>query len=129
MNKVIWLLLSGLLLIAAPAHASGSGSYGGYSTDNQKSKRVDETYEYGKAIYKGRVKSVGKISFCLAQGDQLFRAKRGSLKGYSGGSFQQLANDLVNCKNPDEQIIAKIGEQKTRFLLHYLNKRYKLKLR
>lgn len=127
MNKVIWLLISGLLITGA-AHASGSGSYGSYGTDDRQTKQVDEAYEYGKAIYKGRVKSIGKINFCLDQGDQLIRAKRGSLKGYTGGSFQQLANELVNCKNPDEQIITKIGEQKTRFLLHYLNKRYKLKL-
>ena len=125
MNKISLIILTGILMVAGHANASGSGGYGSYGTET---KKVDEAYEYGKALYKGRIESVGKIKFCLAKGEQAVKVKRSSLKAYSGTSFQDLGNSLVNCENPNEHIVDRLGNQKTNSVVHYLNERYKLKL-
>jgi len=123
MLKVAYVFIVAFVLMATNALASGP--YLGDADGN----KVDFSYEHGKALYSGRMPSVGKIKFCVPKGDKFVKVKRKTLKPYVGGDFESLGYSLVNCDKPDERIVDRMGEQNTGFVLHYLDKRYKLKLK
>lgn len=125
MLRIAAVFMVSFFLMAVNASASGTS----YSSSSSDSKKVDRAYEYGKSLYKGRISSVGKVKFCIATGDTIVKVKRGTLKTYSGGSFSGLGYRLVDCEQPGQRIVDKLGERNTGFLVHYLDKRYKLKLR
>jgi len=123
MLKVASVFIVGFILMTANALASGP--YLGDADGN----KIDFAYEHGKALYSGRIPSVGKIKFCVPKGNKFVKVERKTLKPYVGGDFGNLGNSLVNCDQPDERIVDRIGESNTGFVLHYLDKRYKLKLK
>ena len=129
MHSVKLLIIASLVMFAAPVFASGGGSYGGGGGLSAPQPRaVDRAYEYGKAIYQGRVKEVGKIQYCVKQGEETVKLKRGSLKPYKGGTVNDLAQNLYDCKMPEDRIADRMSQKNLQFVLYYLNKRYKLKL-
>ena len=121
MFRIAYILIATLSITATTAFASG-----GYS--NSQASKVDKAYEYGKAIYSGRISSVGKINFCVTQGDEKIKVKRASLKPYAGKPINELADNLFDCDMPEERIFDKLGKKNMQHVLYYLNKRYKLKL-
>lgn len=125
MLKIAAVFMASFFLMVANASASGTS----YSSSSSDGTKVDRAYEYGKSLYKGRIASVGKVKFCIASGDNVVKVKRDTLKAYAGSSFSGLGYRLVNCEQPAQRIVDKLGEKNTGFVLHYLDKRYKLKLR
>ena len=73
--KLSQLLLSAtfaLTSISAFASGGGGGGYGGGSYgggSSFESPPVDQTYEIGKAIFKGRQTGVSPISYCVISED------------------------------------------------------------
>lgn len=124
-------LISAVLLSASALASGGYGGGGGYSGGSGfKSRPVDQAYEYGKSVYKGRNKAYGKIKYCITSEDgaEKVKLKRGSLKPYKGGTFADLAGNLYNCDAPDTAIKDILSLNDLQHVLYYLNKRYKLKL-
>lgn len=122
------------LALAAPSvWASGSGGYGGGGSYRQPSssapvRKVDQTYEYGKALFQGRISGVEKREFCVDVDGEKVALKRSSVKNYKGGSYQELANALYDCNQPEQKIGLDMSSDNFQFVLYYLNKRYRLKL-
>ncbi len=121
-------------MVSDIAIASGSsGVYGGGSSRSSgsvgsSSSRTDVTYEHGKSIFKGRNRRYGKLKYCIDNGEELEKVKRGTLKPYKSGSAELLADKLYNCEMPEEKISDILSRNDLISMLYYLNKRYKLKL-
>lgn len=117
------------------AFASGGGGFGGggsYGGSNPAStaRPVDQTYETGKAIFKGRKRGEPKLSYCvLADDGNKIPVKRKSLKPFKGTSYNELANNLFDCEQPDKRINEVLSRDSFLYVVYYLNKRHKLDLR
>lgn len=131
--------LSTILFSTALALSSGSvfasgggggGSYGGgsYGGGQVQQRQVDQTYEVGKAIYKGRQSGVARISYCVASGELKLPVKSKSLKTYKKTTYNNLAENLYNCDKPDSLVASELSKDNLLYVLYYLNKRYNLKL-
>ncbi len=108
--------------------ASASGSGGGFGAPRQAAP-ADPNYDYGKAIYSGRQKGIGRIKYCVANGQEKIKVKKSSLKAYKGRTYQELMANLYDCNKPEEQILSRLGNDNTYYVVYYLNKRYRLGLR
>lgn len=125
MLKITSVLMISAVLMSADVLASGP-----YLGDSEGNK-IDFAYEHGKALYSGRMPSVGKIKFCVPKpgSDKFVKVKRKTLQPYVGGDIENLGYSLVNCEQSNERIVDRVGEQNTRFILYYLDKRYQLNLK
>lgn len=113
-----------VLLLSSNAMASGGvDSFGEVPRDT-----VDEAYEFGKAVYKGRIKGTEKIKYCVRQDDEVKKLKRSTAKKYRKGSTQKFALALIDCKMPERLALTTMPREHIPAVLYYLNKRYKLKL-
>ncbi|MEM1231263.1 MAG: hypothetical protein AAGI15_12045 [Pseudomonadota bacterium] len=111
-------------LPTAPAFASGT-----LSTQGDAQRRViDERYEYGKSVYLGREPGTTRYDYCLQQDGAAEKLKRRTLKPFRGGKAGDFARALVRCDAPEQQVLAALQPEQVRFVLYYLNKRYKLNL-
>jgi len=121
-----------LALSSGAVLASGGGSYGGgsYGGDTYQQRKVDETYEVGKAIYNGRQSGYPKLSYCVvaSEGEKV-PLKSKSIKQYKRTSYNELSQNLYNCDNPDSLISSELSQDAMLHVLYYLNKRYRLSLR
>ena len=110
------------------AYASGGvgGGYGRSSTP-QPQRVVDEAYEYGKAVYKGRA-GAPKQRYCLRGDEKPAKLKRSSLKPYRSTSVRELADSLVLCDMGETSALAALSDDQAIHLIYYLNKRFKLEL-
>ena len=128
----VCVLASGL--IASPLiSASGSGGYsGGSSFPSGPSPRpVDAVYEHGKSLVSGRNKTYGKMKICInhSESGESQKIKRKYLKPYKQGSALDFANSLHNCQSPEQKVTEVYARNDLAALVHYYNKRYKLKLK
>ena len=127
-------LLLALLLTFSTSIAFASGGYGGgggYSGGSSSAPRAtpkDQVYEYGKALYKGRIKAVGKVPMCFKTNEGVVKVKKSTLKPYKASSYQELANQLYLCDQPDQAVSTKLNGKQLGYVIYYLNKRYKLNL-
>lgn len=133
MKNLFSTMLALTFVIGAANHSlasgsSGGGGYGGGTSNYRVEKKVDQSYERGKSIYKGRVESVGKIKYCVQTDEGLVKLRGKSLKPYKNGTYQDLASKLYDCETPDALIADTIGSNNISFVLYYLNKRHKLNL-
>ena len=147
LQRTLVLLLT--IILTSPVSASGSGSYGGsrggygggyggsYGSGRGHSDAsgynyspVDQAYEDGKSLYHGRNKTYGKIKYCVASanGAEKTRIDDRSIKQYKGGTLAHLATNLYNCDAPENAIGSILSQSDFQHVLHYLNKRYDLKL-
>jgi len=111
-------------------YASGSGSYGGGSYNNTyKQRQIDHDYETGKAIYLGRQSGVEKLSYCVKVDDEITPLKRRSVKAFKNTTYNELAQNLYNCDQPETQISTQLSRDDFLYVVYYLNKRHKLNLR
>jgi len=128
-----FLLLVASLAIPAMADASGSTSSGQRQSGPRLetvARPVDQFYEFGKAVYRGKVGNLGKIKYCVAQPDSDVGGKlRGkTVKPYKSGDANDFANRLYDCDNPDSRIVDLLPKQEMVAVLYYLNKRYKMNM-
>ena len=123
--------LLGLLVASPPVLASG-GYGGGGGSYRGSASRSDPTYDRGKALYQGRAREHRGLEVCLAQPvgetSQPIGISRRSLGDYKRSSARALAEDLVHCEAPHGAIASELEAGDLRALLHYLNKRYALRL-
>ena len=131
-NSLICALIFSLVPVTGFASGTGSGGFGRTSGSGGTTERlVDPVYELGKSIFRGRNKTYGGTKFCLpseAEESGLIKIKRKTIKGYKEQSFQELAIDLRNCDDAEQNLLKTLAPEDFRALLHYLNQRYRLKL-
>jgi len=109
---------------AGLAQASGGGGFNqGFSQ-----RKVDTLYEDGKSYYKARVDNGDVLSYCVKTGEELTKLSKRSLRALRGSNSQTLASSLYNCNKPEQSVVEVVGQEKMPAVIHYLNKRYKLKL-
>ena len=126
------LLLAPLALLAtSPVTASGSsggfsGSSGGRAAPPPRV--VDEVYEIGKAIYLGRAPGAKKVNYCVNVDGEPKKLRGRTARDYKGANKLDFANALVNCQQPDELALASVEKTEIVYVIHYLDKRYRLNL-
>ncbi|MCV6604034.1 MAG: hypothetical protein OIF34_01925 [Porticoccaceae bacterium] len=113
--------------------ASGSGGYSGgsaFPSGSQRQRPVDAVYEHGKSLVSGRNKTYGKMKICInnSESGESQKIKRKYLKPYKQGKALDFANNLHNCKLPEQKVVDIYARNDLAALIHYYNKRYKLKL-
>ena len=112
------------------AIASGGGGYGGGGGSYNQPTRppVDQTYEVGKSIYKGRRAGAPKIKYCLNVDDEVVPLGRSSARKYKNTSVQAFSESLLDCNSPETNISQSLTRDDFLYVLYYLNKRYRLGL-
>ena len=133
--KMKMALLGGLALAfsIAPVSASGSGgSVGGFPTSQAPSvpRPVDRTYEAGKAIFNGKISRYRGVEFCISAAEvgAVRGVGRGTLKPFKRGPANALAAQLTDCADPARPAASFLEGADLRALVHYLDKRYALRL-
>lgn len=128
-------LIAGLLaiLVASSSFASGGIGGGGISgtsggVGSAQRREVDESYEYGKAVYLGRSSDAKKLAYCVLVEGEAKKVKKKSLKPYRRKTRSELANALYLCDEPSKLALHSLKKEQIAFVLYYLNKRFKLKL-
>ena len=107
----------------------GSGSLGGSSGSfgNSSLNRVDQSYEIGKSIYKGR-RGNAKIAYCVELDGEKVPLRRKTVKPFKQSSVNEFVDNLYNCDKLDQLISDYLDTEQFAYVLYYLNKRYKLNL-
>ena len=113
--------LAASLTIASPQLLASSG---GSSFGSSSSRSVDKQYELGRSYYKS-----GKTDYCVRSGDDVKKLSRRSAKQFKNGSVSDFVNSLYSCADPNLKIADLVPEDQGDAILHYLNKRYKLRLK
>lgn len=127
MKKTFALLIPVIgLVFATSALASGGG---GFSNSGFSSKRVDQQYELGKSYYKARLSDGSKLEYCVKSDSDLQKLSRRSVKQFKKGSASDFVAALHNCANPNQKIADLVTDEQGQAILHYLNKRFKLRLK
>ena len=106
---------------------SGGGGGGGFTPAPQR--KVDQTYEVGKAIFTGRAKGEPSLEYCIAVEGEKVPVKRKSIKAYKEATYNDFARGLYNCDEPDKLVADSLTRDSLLYVVYYLNKRHKLKLR
>lgn len=131
------IVFSTVLTFASAAFASGGGGGGygggggGFSSGSAPAPRqVDQTYEIGKAIYRGRADSAPKLAYCVksTETEELLPVKGKNVKAFRRGTYNEFANSLYNCDSPDTRIASELEREDFLYVIYYLNKRHNLKL-
>ena len=142
MNRKILIAVQALavtLLVSSFAFASGGYNGGGYSnggfgtsSSNQprQAKPVDQDYELGKSIYKGRQEGIAAIKYCLqVEGEaEAVKLKSRSIKLFKRESYDALAGSLVDCEQPGTLVSDRLDADSLQAVMYYLSKRYDLYL-
>jgi len=121
-----------MTLLSSQTFASGGygGGGGGYSGGTSLPQRqVDQTYEVGKSIYLGRQSGVDSLSYCVMVEGEKKPVRRSTLRPYKGTSYNELAQNLYNCDEPDQKVAERLSRDNFLYVVYYLNKRHNLKLR
>ncbi len=119
------LMIAAFLLASNYALASGGGGFG---QGGNQYKSVDQQYELGKSYYKGRLPDGSKLSYCIKSSNGLAKLSRKSVKPFKKGPAANFVNSLYNCNAPDQKIAELFDDAEGSAVLHYLNKRFKLRL-
>ena len=103
----------------------GGGGGGGFSQQRQ----VDQTYEVGKSIFNGRAKGEPSLEYCVDVEGERLPVKRKSVKSYKKGTYNDFANNLYRCDEPETLIAESLTRDSLLYVIYYLNKRHKLNLK
>ena len=125
MNRISLLSFVLAALVSGGAFASGSSYNYGYSAP--KPKPVDTRYEYGKTIYQGRAHNLGRINFCINDGENLTPVKASSLRPFKRGSTRNLSSSLYNC-DTNRKVSDTVNSRDLSYVVYYLDKRFRLHL-
>ncbi|MEM8983728.1 MAG: hypothetical protein AAGC71_11925 [Pseudomonadota bacterium] len=118
-----------LFLVTGSAAFASGGVGGGFGRSSAPAPQrvVDESYEFGKAVFKGRA-GAPKQRYCVNGDEKPVKVKRSSLKPFRGTSVRALADALVLCDMGDTSALAALSDDQSIHLIYYLNKRFKLQL-
>lgn len=124
------------VFLSGPGWASGSSDRGFGRLDNYqrpappREPRVDEQYEYGKAMLSGRLQKFRGVDFCLTEGDRrrAARISRYNLTRFRDADSTNLFRALTDCRRPELDILQVTEPAEAQALVHYLNSRYDLRL-
>ena len=122
------LILSALLFVSASSVMASGGFSGGGIGGSAPPRVVDETYERGKSIFKGRADGAEKIKYCVKADGEVKKLKRSTVKPFKNASPQDFALALVDCQAPDRLAVTTMRDHQVQPMLYYLNKRFKLQL-
>ena len=128
-------VIGAVFLMPFAAFASGSvgggGGYGGGTGGSYQSapRAVDERYEYGKAVFNGRISGIKAYQYCLDIDGEKKPLKRKTIKAYKKKTQLELANAIYDCERPELLVGQEMAKAEFSFLVYYLNKRYRLKLK
>lgn len=122
-----------LTAVFLPSLAIASGSSGGFggstgSFSTPAPQPVDQAYEYGKALYNGRTDEVAKMSYCVKGEEDGVKVKSSSLRPFKGSTYDELAKNLYNCDNPEQDLLAVADTDQATYIVYYLDERYNLDL-
>ena len=106
----------------------GGGGGGGYGGAPAHQRQIDERYEYGKAVYNGRLPGSTKYKYCVTSKGEKLPLKGSRLKPFKKTSYQELSDNLFSCEEPDKLMSTLVAKKDYFFTLYYLNKRYRLKI-
>ncbi len=110
---------------SSPAIASGGG---GYDTGSFSQQRIDQLYELGKAYYKAPQADGKRLEYCIKTNDGLKKLSRSSVRPFKRGAAATFVNSLYSCQDPSLKISDAVADDQGDAILHYLNKRFKLRL-
>lgn len=135
MQRSLLLTLASLTMLMqssfsyASGGGGGGGGFSGGSYNSPQARPVDQTYELGKAIYTGRAKGEPSLEYCIAVEGEKLPLKRKSVKVFKDSTYNEFANNLYNCEEPDQLVAETLTRDSLLYVVYYLNKRHKLKLR
>lgn len=124
------LMFLSVLFLPSLVFASGGGGFS-TSTDSFSTpapQPVDQAYEYGKALYNGRTDEIAKMSYCVKGEEDSTKVKTSSLRPFKGTSYDELAKNLYNCDNPEQDLLAVADSTQATYIVYYLDQRYNLDL-
>ena len=121
----VFVALSALAL-SSPVLASSGGGFGG--GNNVSGQRVDTLYEEGRALFRASQVNGTKLEYCVKDGNQLKKLSRRSVRDFKRGPASEFVGSLYSCANPELTIAELVTEEDGSKILHYLNKRFKLRL-
>ena len=105
-----------------------SGTLSGDRSNRVPSRTVDQNYEYGKAVLKGKIDGLATYQYCVNHEGTSAPLSRKVLKPFKTLEYAVLAQALVDCERPEVKLVEEVGAHDFQYVLHYLNKRYRLKL-
>jgi len=135
MQRVLLLTMASLAMLLQSSLSFASGGYsgggGGFNRGSAPApqRQVDQTYEVGKAIFTGRAKGEPSLEYCIAVEGEKVPVKRKSIKTYKQSTYNEFASGLYRCDEPDTLIADSLTRDSLLYVVYYLNKRHKLKLR
>ena len=124
------ILSAAVLFLSSNVFASGGYSSGGYSGGGYSSpapKVIDQAYEYGKSLYRGRLNGQ-KASYCIMKDNVSTPVRRSSIRKAKGLSYAQLGALVHNCSDAQQTLSSIFNKNQLNAVAYYLNKRYKLNL-
>lgn len=114
-----------VLVVSSSALASGGG---GHDTGGFSQKKIDQLYELGKSYYKSPQADGSRLEYCVRNNDELKKLSRRSVKPFKRGPVSAFVDSLYSCTDPAVKIADVIDDEQGEAVLHYLNKRFKLRL-
>lgn len=135
MKRFLLLAMASLAMLThySTSSASGggfSGGGGGFSSSSRSPQRqVDQNYEVGKSIYTGRARGEPSLEYCIVVEGEKVPVGRKSIKGFKQATYNDFASSLYRCDEPEELISESLTRDSLLYVVYYLNKRHKLKLR
>jgi hypothetical protein len=118
-----------IVLMAQASLSYASGGYSGGNGDRSISRAVDQNYEQGKSIYRGRKAGEPTFEYCILVDGAKVPLKRKSIKAYRNTTYEELAANMYQCDQPEKQIASGLTRDSLLYVLYYLNKRHKLNLK
>lgn len=136
MQRSTLITLVSILLVGQCSSALASGGYSGNGGFNNsrggldaKRKAVDQNYELGKSIYRGRKAGEPALEYCVLVEGEKVPLKRKSIKAYKNATYNELATGMYQCDQPEKPVSAGLSKDSFLYVLYYLNKRHKLNLK
>ena len=126
MRKHLLAAVAASAFVLSPiVNASGGG---GYDTGSFSQSRIDQLYELGKSYYKSPQANGTRLEYCVKTDSGLAKLSRKSVKPFKRGAASQFVNSLYSCNDPSLKIADALPADQGDAVLHYLNKRFKLRL-
>ena len=126
MKNTLKILVPFIGLVASSAVLASGG--GGFNSGGFSSQRIDQQYELGKSYYKGTQADGSRLEYCVKDNSGLKKLSRRSVSKFKKGSVNNFVDSLYNCAAPDQKIADLVSDEQGAAILHYLNKRFKLRL-
>lgn len=120
---------------AYPNQGADTDRLGGGLLHNGDFSSIDGAYALGKSIYMGRGRKGHRLRVCLSvrngvdEDPDVVRLSRRVLKPFKDRRVIELTTRLVDCENPESQVALIFDRTEFRALVHFMNKRFRLRLK